>query len=151
MTDKTKFLMILSVLFFINCIIIIFGSKNKEMLFYLLFILGGVSFGLYAILINYITDVFENKDHTTVVQTIILLYGIGSVIGPMLSPYFDYIFISHGLIVFLSHIGVVLFLLFYFKVKKKVIVKHEEGTTQYVMMPTSQVAERWIKQQKKKQ
>lgn len=140
MMDKTKFLMILSVLFFVNCMIIIFGSKNKELLFYLLFILGGISFGLYAILTNYITDVFENKDHTTVVQTIILLYGVGSVIGPMLSPYFDYIFIAHGLIVFLSHIGIALFLLFYFKVKKKVIVKHEEGTTQYVMMPTSQVA-----------
>ena len=53
-----------------------------------LFLLGGLAFSTYPISMALACDAFEAKDYFFVIQVVIISYGIGAMIGPMITSFF---------------------------------------------------------------
>lgn len=51
-------------------------------------ILGGLSTTIYPICISHACDVLESKDIVSAIQGLLLAFGIGSSVGPILAPFF---------------------------------------------------------------
>ena len=54
----------------------------------LLFLFGGFSFTLYPLSITYCCDFFSSAGITSVTCAALIIYGVGCIIGPLLSPIF---------------------------------------------------------------
>lgn len=62
-----------------------FGGLSQVTLFALAFVYGGFSFSLYAIAIAHANDKAEPEDFVEIASTLILIFAIGAVAGPMLA------------------------------------------------------------------
>lgn len=67
-----------------------------------LFLLGGLTFSIYPIAMAYTCDPFDPKDYFVVVQTVLLVYGTGAIMGPIVASYCMEIFGARALFGFLS-------------------------------------------------
>ncbi len=63
----------------------VFGEVSQTILFVLAFIYGGFSFSLYAIAIAHANDQANPEDFVEIASTLILVFSIGAVIGPLLA------------------------------------------------------------------
>ena len=61
------------------------GALSLNVLFVLAFIYGGFAFSLYAIAIAHANDNAEPEDFVEISSTLILVFAIGAVIGPLVS------------------------------------------------------------------
>lgn len=83
------------------------GGVSKYVMFALAFVFGGFSFSLYAIAIAHANDKAEPKDFVEIASTLILIFSIGAVVGPVVasgvvevagpSSYFGYSAVVHFL------------------------------------------------------
>jgi len=62
-----------------------FGDLSRAAMYALAFVYGGFSFALYAIAIAHANDQAEPEDFVEIASTLILVFSIGAVIGPMLA------------------------------------------------------------------
>ena len=67
----------------------------------LLFILGGFTFTLYPLAITQVCDKVQPKDLTRATGMLLLAYGLGSVIGPILAPLCIELSYTYGLFLFI--------------------------------------------------
>lgn len=74
------------VLLFLSMILFIFEHMPFAALLFLLFFYGGFSFTLYPICITYCCDFFSSAGITAVTCAALIIYGIGCILGPLLSP-----------------------------------------------------------------
>ena len=79
-------IMIALVLLFISSILFLFEHMPFGLLLTLLFLYGGFSFTLYPICITYCCDFFSSAGITAVSCAALIIYGVGSILGPLLSP-----------------------------------------------------------------
>ncbi len=63
----------------------VFGEVSQTMLFILAFVYGGFSFSLYAIAIAHANDQANPEDFVEIASTLILVFSIGAVAGPLLA------------------------------------------------------------------
>lgn len=80
--DRRKVIVSISILMLINIIFMVFLEKNLSNSVILLFIYGGLTFALYPIGISLACDHVKSANIPFVTQGMLLMYGLGSVIGP---------------------------------------------------------------------
>jgi MFS family permease len=87
---------------------------SSELKFYLpiAFVFGGVYFTVYPVSMSLVCDNIDKNQIVSVSQSLVLIYGIGNIIGPLIAPAFMIFLGSFGLFVFLITIGLLLITLF---------------------------------------
>lgn len=68
----------------------------------LMILFGGISFTLYPLSITYTCDHFSEKKVIGITCALLLVYGVGCIIGPLISPLFMSYFGSSGLFLYMS-------------------------------------------------
>jgi len=68
----------------------------------LMILFGGVSFTLYPLSITYTCDHFSEKKVIGITCSLFLIYGVGCIIGPIISPFFMSYFGPSGLFLYMS-------------------------------------------------
>ena len=75
-------------LFFISIGLMITAHLSFELKLFLLFLFGGMAFTLYPLSITYCCDYFSTAGITSVTSASLIIYGLGCILGPILSPLF---------------------------------------------------------------
>ncbi|QVL56877.1 MAG: MFS transporter [Simkaniaceae bacterium] len=68
----------------------------------LMILFGGISFTLYPLSITYTCDHFSEKKVIGITCALLLIYGVGCIIGPLISPFFMSYFGPTGLFLYMS-------------------------------------------------
>ncbi len=68
----------------------------------LMVLFGGISFTLYPLAITYTCDHFSEKKVIGITCSLLLIYGVGCIIGPLISPFFMSYFGPSGLFLYMS-------------------------------------------------
>ncbi len=100
--DRRSVLMILAGLTIIPCLIIPHVVDQKTPLMITAFLLGGLSFTLYPLSVTHACDRINSKVLTSVTAVLLMAFGIGSVLGPLISPYFMLWYGSVGLFYYVA-------------------------------------------------
>lgn len=89
--DRRKIIIILHILSI--CIIpLCIISFNSVFLVAFLFLLGGLMFSIYPISITHTCDLFRHDEYLLIIQTLLLVYGVGCIIGPNFAIIFTHFF-----------------------------------------------------------
>jgi len=70
----------------ISMTLFLFESLPFYALLTLLFLFGGFSFTLYPLSITYCCDFYSSSGITSVTCAALIIYGIGCILGPLISP-----------------------------------------------------------------
>ncbi len=92
----------------ISTILFIYQPMPFLLLLILLFLYGGFSFTLYPIAITYCCDFFSSAGITAITCAALIIYGIGCIIGPLLSPLIMAITKPSGLFLFTAVLSLLL-------------------------------------------
>jgi len=68
----------------------------------LMVLFGGISFTLYPLSITYTCDHFSDKKIVGITCALLIIYGVGCIVGPLVSPYFMSVFGPSGLFLYMS-------------------------------------------------
>lgn len=68
----------------------------------LMVLFGGISFTLYPLSITYTCDHFSEKKMIGITCALLLIYGVGCIVGPLISPVFMSYFGPSGLFLYMS-------------------------------------------------
>ena len=68
----------------------------------LMIIFGGISFTLYPLSITYTCDYFSEKNIIGITCSLLIIYGIGCIIGPLVAPLFMTVLGAKGLFSYMS-------------------------------------------------
>lgn len=98
----------------------------------LFFIFGGLSFTLYPICISHACDNLDNNDIVAGTQGLVLAYGIGATLGPLIAPTFIWILGNNGLFLYFISVCALLILFFSWRRTRKEALPQEEP---FVSMP----------------
>lgn len=86
----------------ILCILLLlFGEINIYCVSGLSFLLGGSVFILYPIGISHACDRVQSNQIVSATQTLLLAYGLGATIGPVIAPLFNLVEGNSGLLIFI--------------------------------------------------
>lgn len=80
-------ILLLCIIGIIGCVMAIFAHKDYSFFHFIsVFIVGGVVFSLYPISISVTCDQVSSDDITKMLQGVLLVYALGSVLGPLTAP-----------------------------------------------------------------
>lgn len=96
------------VLLVLSLILFLFESMPFAALLITLFLFGGFSFTLYPISITYCCDFFSSAGITAVTCAALIIYGIGCIIGPLISPLVMEVTKPSGLFLFSAVLSLIL-------------------------------------------
>lgn len=68
----------------------------------LMVLFGGISFTLYPLSITYTCDYFSERNIVGITCALLIIYGTGCIVGPLISPFFMNLFGPSGLFLFVS-------------------------------------------------
>jgi len=86
----------------LTLIIFFFYSFSYYVLLALMILFGGVSFTFYPLSITYTCDYFSDKNLIGIACSLLVIYGIGSIVGPLFSPIFMTWFGSNAVFLYMS-------------------------------------------------
>jgi MFS family permease len=103
-SDKLDRRKVLMVVYGLTCIIslglLLVGGQFKVLFAVLSFALGGFAFVLYPLAISHACDYLTAKDIVAATGGLLLAYGIGATVGPLIAPAFIYLVGPRGLFVY---------------------------------------------------
>lgn len=114
--DRRKVLIFVSGVLTIVSILIFFVDVNSNIFLPLMFIFGGVIFAINPLGMSHVCDYIKNENIVSVTQGLVLVYGIGNILGPFISPIFLSIFGPYGLFIFFASIGVIFFIFLIYRI-----------------------------------
>ncbi len=87
----------------------LFYSKffHYHLLLTLMVIFGGISFTIYPLSITYTCDYFSEKNIIGITCALLIIYGIGCIVGPLLSPIFMSLLGPAGLFLFIAIVSAI--------------------------------------------
>ncbi|MEM1282427.1 MAG: MFS transporter [Chlamydiota bacterium] len=100
--DRRSVLVVLAVLTIPPSLMIPYVLDNEPLLLLTAFILGGLSFTLYPLSVTQACDRIHSKELTSVTATLLMAFGVGSVLGPLITPYFMSFYGSGGLFYYVA-------------------------------------------------
>lgn len=123
-----------TILLILVSLVLVFVYPYKILFFSVLFLFGGFSFTLYPLCISLACDHLQSKDVVAATAGLLLAYGIGAAIGPVLAPAFMKYSGPSGLFVYFISVSVafVLFLLLRVRVSTPLPIEEQQ---QYVPVP----------------
>jgi len=78
------------------------GHFHYYLLLALTILFGGISFTLYPLSITYTCDHFSDKKIVGITCALLVIYGVGCIVGPLVSPFFMTLFGPSGLFLYMS-------------------------------------------------
>jgi MFS family permease len=125
--DRRKVLCIVSILTIgVSILIAILNDYNLYLLFGLIFLFGGLSFTLYPICISHTCDQLDPKDFVAGTGVLVLAYGVGAIIGPLVAPFSITLFGYRGLFIYFSLISALLALYSFIRLIKTSPIPEED-------------------------
>lgn len=116
------------------CIFAIASSYLSLLLFFIILsFYAGMSLPMYSLAIAHINDFLKSEEIVSAIATFAILYGVGSIFGPILASVFMNIFGSDGFFVFLFIIHLFLGLFGLYRMSKR--TKSDDLESQYVPLP----------------
>ena len=107
--DRRKILLIVGLLTTATSILIaILDAYNIYLLFGIVFLFGGFSFTLYPLCISHTCDHLEPKDFVAATGGLMIAYGLGAIIGPLIAPFSFRLFGAKGLFIYFAIIAGIL-------------------------------------------
>ncbi len=111
-------------------------------------IFGGISFTTYPLSIALTCDYFSSKNVIGVTASLLIMYGIGCILGPLLSPIFMSKFGPSGLFLFLSFISLAFLIICTIRTSQKPYAKDYENQGEYISLPHSSLLSFYIDSKK---
>lgn len=129
--DRKKVIAVTSGVAVLIAILCVFSVFDLSLL---IFIFGGISLPLYSMALAYTNDHLSQDQMVAASSSMVLIYGIGALLGPMLSSVFMSVLGSWGffLIQILAHAAVGLFAWVY--IKREPELRHADHST-FVTVP----------------
>lgn len=93
-------LIIISVATVIVSLVLMTSHVNPWFFFMLMLLFGGLTFTLYPISISHACDALEARDIVAGTQSLLLVYSLGAMAGPLLAPWFMHSFGIRGLFIY---------------------------------------------------
>lgn len=126
--DRRKVIFIVSCLTIVLSLMIAIMPTSKALLFYCLcWIFGGISFTIYPLCISHACDQVEVKDLVAATGGILLFYGAGCIIGPIIAPMFMKTLGPDGLFYFIALVASTLAVISFIRIlEKKPIAKDDK-------------------------
>ena len=81
--------------------LIVFGQSGLFIMSAMSFLLGGATFCLYPIGISHACDRVSNNQLVSATQTLLLAYGMGATLGPIVAPLFNMAISGYGALIFI--------------------------------------------------
>ncbi len=106
--DRRKILIMSSFATLLPVLGIIFATSKTIPILALSFFLGGFTFTIYPLSITQVCDRFPAEDITMVTGVLLLAFGVGSVIGPLIAPFFINAIEPYGLYLYIGTVSLVL-------------------------------------------
>jgi len=139
--DRRKLLLVLCLfLFGINLLLLFLGISASIYCLALILVLGGVVFTMYPISLTQVADHLKHDQLAAGTSALLLLYGGGSAVGPILSAYVMQYVGTEGLFIFLAAIGLILSLQGLNTVRVKKPIPEEEKEVFVALPRTTSVA-----------
>ncbi|MBI9092685.1 MAG: MFS transporter [Desulfobacterium sp.] len=142
--DRSLVIPVLAGLFsVISCLMIVAAQSSFGLFMATSSLFGGLMFSIYPVAVARSHDMFESKDVVNVSSALLLFYGIGAVIGPMVSSSFmELIGSPHGFFVYFSAASLIFSAasLYLRQMEIAQIVPVEDQVDFMIMNPTSQIA-----------
>lgn len=138
--DRTYVLACLGILTaFISVAILFYAGKSYLLFLFLMFVFGGLVFTLYPVSVARAHDVFDITDIVPVSSTLLLFYGAGATIGPILaSSVMSATNTAYGLFICSSVVAAVYALFtFYLRNRQIITVVPAEDNSDFVVMRNS--------------
>jgi len=82
-------------------------SFHYYLLLVLMILFGGISFTIYPLSITYTCDYFSEKNIVGITCALLIIYGTGCIIGPLISPIFMSLVGPAGLFLFISIVSAI--------------------------------------------
>lgn len=123
-----------SALLSLSFILFFFSTIPFYLLLAILFFFGGFSFTLYPLSITYCCDFFTSEKIMAMTCTALIIYGIGCIIGPILSPIVMHLTSPAGVFLFCALASS--FLNLFALVTRKIAVKQELSKVEPSTEPT---------------
>lgn len=86
--DRKKLLIVTSLTGLIPCLLMLFIPELTFLTYVFSFVLGGLTFTLYPISLTLACEGINSNSLTSMTAVLLLAYGIGAVIGPLIAPLF---------------------------------------------------------------
>ncbi len=142
--DRSLVIPVLAGLFaVISCLMIVASQSSFGLFMATSSLFGGLMFSIYPVAVARSHDMFEPKDVVNVSSALLLFYGIGAVIGPMVSSSFrELLGNPHGFFVYFS-VASLIFAAVSFGLRQReitLIVPVEDQVDFMIMNHTSQIA-----------
>ena len=99
--DRRRVLFGVTVATALQACLIIFINPQGLWIYFYIFILGGLVFTLYPLSITQVCDRLQPNDITKATGMLLLTYGIGAVVGPLIAPFCINFSPVYGLFVFI--------------------------------------------------
>ncbi|MEC7839086.1 MAG: MFS transporter [Chlamydiota bacterium] len=106
--DRRTVLLVTSVVTILPCLLILMFSHTVYFIHVVSFLLGGLCFTLYPLSLTQACDRIHPKALTSLTAVLLLAYGIGAVIGPLIAPMFMLPFGIDGLYVYIATLAALL-------------------------------------------
>ena len=114
-------------------------------------IFGGISFTTYPLSIALTCDYFSSKNVIGVTASLLTMYGVGCVTGPLLAPIFMSKFGPSGLFLFLALISGVFLMICPIRTSQKPYSKDFDRQSEYIPMPHTALLSVYIDSKKEDQ
>ena len=125
--DRRKVLFSLSLFTGICSLLMgLFPTQSFELFLVLAFIFGGLSFATYPVSVSHACDLIDSKDLVAATGGMLLFYGTGAIVGPILISYPMNYFGNSGFFHFITFISLVLTLFTLMRVIKKTPTAKED-------------------------
>ncbi|MDV7340931.1 MFS transporter [Terasakiella sp. A23] len=129
MIDRRKVILGLTVMTFVVSITHFLAGSSSPSLFYVLVgLLGFVSFPIYAVCASHINDYLEADEFISACSTMVVLYGCGAFLAPLLSSTFMSFFGVDGFFAYLATAQIPLIAFATYRIAKKDVLAAEDRT-----------------------
>ena len=136
--ERRKILIIINFAIIIPCILLITMMKHALMVYILCFTIGGLSFVTYPICIAKVCDNTKKENILSTTGVLLLVYGIGCIVGPLIVPVFYKAFtISTALCTYVACISGILGIIGIYGFAKAPVIIYKEEASAFVPMPTT--------------
>ena len=111
-------------------------------------VFGGISFTTYPLSISFTCDYFSSKSIIGVTSSLLVMYGVGCVVGPLIAPIFMAKFGPTGLFLFIALLSALYLILCLIRTSQKPLSKDYDGQNEYIPLPHTALHSSYIDSKK---
>ncbi len=133
--DRRKLIILLSFIGFVSALIGITFNNNFYFVLLTFFVVGGVSYPLYSVVIAYTNDYLEQEKMSSAAGGLVFMSGIGGVIVPILTGKLMTVFGAEWFLIIVGLIFIIIVGYGLYRSTKRSIIDIEDSTSHVAIMP----------------